>query len=166
VSDAEREEMAEEGRLTIGRWQDGCPNCEHQPVGAISIPETRTDHGVTLAYWCTKCSHRWHTWYPIPPEDAAVLRAYLPSELPPQKRRRKESLRPPECARCGSISSLHEHHWAPKYLFDDADEWGTVTLCRQCHRRWHEVMTPDAHMKRTWSSFVGFFRWMEAKKSE
>lgn len=46
------------------------------------------------------------------------------------------------CERCGSVDGTELHHWAPKYLFDDADDWPTSYLCRACHTKWHRAVTP------------------------
>ena len=46
------------------------------------------------------------------------------------------------CERCGEIATEY-HHWAPRYLFDDCEEWPTSYLCRSCHRRWHDTVTPN-----------------------
>lgn len=46
------------------------------------------------------------------------------------------------CERCGSEDGSELHHWAPQYLFDDADEWPTSYLCRDCHGEWHSKVTP------------------------
>jgi len=36
------------------------------------------------------------------------------------------------------------HHWAPQYLFGpDADDWPKSYLCRACHRKWHDMVTPN-----------------------
>jgi len=35
------------------------------------------------------------------------------------------------------------HHWAPQYLFQDAEKWPTSYLCRACHNRWHDLVTPN-----------------------
>ena len=41
------------------------------------------------------------------------------------------------------------HHWAPQYLFQDADSWPTSYLCRACHKRWHDLVTPNMSNKNT-----------------
>lgn len=47
------------------------------------------------------------------------------------------------CARCGGYRSVERHHWAPWHLFpNEAHEWPTSYLCRECHRRWHSIVTP------------------------
>lgn len=42
----------------------------------------------------------------------------------------------PPCARCG-IYGTELHHWAPRHLFDDCDDWPTAYLCPSCHQLWH-----------------------------
>lgn len=59
-----------------------------------------------------------------------------------------EACCPYACERCGSYSRVEWHHWAPRYLFDDADSWPTAYLCRECHRRWHSTVTPSMHLRR------------------
>lgn len=45
-----------------------------------------------------------------------------------------------QCARCKSNDGVELHHWAPRALFVDADNWPTDYLCRTCHATWHSVM--------------------------
>lgn len=47
------------------------------------------------------------------------------------------------CAKCGGDENVEYHHWAPRHLFDDADQWPGDYLCRVCHTRWHRITTPD-----------------------
>lgn len=46
------------------------------------------------------------------------------------------------CERCGSREGWERHHWAPIHLFEDAEEWPKSYLCRECHAKWHRVVTP------------------------
>jgi protein-arginine kinase activator protein McsA len=39
------------------------------------------------------------------------------------------------------------HHWAPQYLFNDAEKWPKSYLCRTCHKRWHDLVTPNMNKK-------------------
>lgn len=41
------------------------------------------------------------------------------------------------CKHCGDLG-VEEHHYAPRYIFPDADDWGTVPLCVRCHTEWHD----------------------------
>lgn len=48
------------------------------------------------------------------------------------------------CEVCGSTGQTELHHWAPFHLFgDEADKWPTSLLCRPCHVRWHQTVTPN-----------------------
>jgi hypothetical protein len=47
-----------------------------------------------------------------------------------------------ECQVCGT-NGAELHHWAPRYLFEDAENWPKSYLCVPCHKRWHNVVTPD-----------------------
>lgn len=48
-----------------------------------------------------------------------------------------------ECEVCGK-GEAERHHWAPRHLFGDkADRWPTSMLCRSCHQRWHNIVTPN-----------------------
>ena len=40
------------------------------------------------------------------------------------------------------------HHWAPQYLFPNADSWPKSYLCRACHRKWHDLVTPNMSNKK------------------
>lgn len=50
------------------------------------------------------------------------------------------SLNNPPCKRCGAMGT-QLHHWAPKELFEDAEQWPQDYLCKKCHTRWHLVVT-------------------------
>lgn len=43
------------------------------------------------------------------------------------------------CARCGTRET-EQHHWAPRAMFDDADQWPMSPLCVACHTRWHRTI--------------------------
>lgn len=48
------------------------------------------------------------------------------------------------CVVCGSQGDSEEHHWAPRHLFgDECDKWPRAYLCRSCHVRWHQLVTPN-----------------------
>lgn len=46
----------------------------------------------------------------------------------------------PPCARCGATTGTELHHWAPRAIFNDADNWPQSPLCPTCHRTWHQAM--------------------------
>ncbi len=51
-----------------------------------------------------------------------------------------------DCEICGVYTAtLEEHHWCPRGLYRDRLPAGggpTAALCQQCHRLWHEWVTP------------------------
>ena len=46
-----------------------------------------------------------------------------------------------ECERCYR-SGVEYHHWMPRALSEDADQWPGGYLCRSCHEEWHRLVTP------------------------
>jgi hypothetical protein len=64
-----------------------------------------------------------------------------------------EVLRHKPCAKCGAVGPTECHHWAPRHLFVDADDWPMSDLCGPCHKRWHEVVTPKmSHQTGAWAA--------------
>lgn len=48
------------------------------------------------------------------------------------------------CEACRAVGALELHHWAPAHLFgNECDSWPVSMLCHACHKRWHEVVTPN-----------------------
>lgn len=43
------------------------------------------------------------------------------------------------CVRCGAHRT-ELHHWAPRALFLDADDWPVAYLCVPCHQKWHAII--------------------------
>jgi hypothetical protein len=47
------------------------------------------------------------------------------------------------CERCGTIGTgVENHHWAPRHLFEDYEQWPQSLLCPSCHEKWHQIVTP------------------------
>lgn len=48
------------------------------------------------------------------------------------------------CVRCGAREA-ELHHWAPRAIFGDKDceKWPKDYLCRDCHKFWHKMVTPQ-----------------------
>lgn len=59
----------------------------------------------------------------------------------------KEKQQQIKCEVC-DINEGELHHWAPQYLFQDADSWPKSYLCRACHRKWHDLVTPNMSNKK------------------
>lgn len=49
----------------------------------------------------------------------------------------------PDCERCGA-SGTEYHHYAPRSIFADADDWPTGYLCVACHTEWHRATRTGA----------------------
>ena len=58
---------------------------------------------------------------------------YAPNERGPENR----------CVKCGRREA-EKHHWAPRAIFGDVEceLWPKDYLCKTCHDRWHELVTP------------------------
>ena len=50
------------------------------------------------------------------------------------------------CKKCGAIGAAN-HHWSPKHLFEDAEDWPQDYLCNECHDKWHNIVTPGMYKK-------------------
>ena len=50
------------------------------------------------------------------------------------------SLHAEPCAVRGCLNKGTEyHHFSPRHLFDDADDWPTAYLCKVHHTMWHKI---------------------------
>jgi len=56
------------------------------------------------------------------------------------------------CSVCGSSEGVELHHFAPKHLFQDAEKWPMTFLCKKCHSRWHERVTPNMTGDKVWKA--------------
>lgn len=53
-----------------------------------------------------------------------------------------------KCEVCGTLG-VEYHHWAPTHLFgDEADKWPCSYLCRACHKKWHDIVTPNMSQRK------------------
>lgn len=65
------------------------------------------------------------------------------------------SLNNPPCKRCGERGT-QLHHWAPKELFEDAEDWPQDYLCKKHHQEWHDTITnPFRTLKRKMEKING-----------
>lgn len=53
---------------------------------------------------------------------------------------RDDTIDMPPCERCGGHKGVELHHWAPQHIFNDAENWPTSWLCKECHDEWHDTM--------------------------
>lgn len=121
-------------------------------------------HRIAQMADCTKCSRRrWGLWFDTLTSSGvhvaslrcivctrqmkAIGAAKIAPDLPMWA---DGTTHMPPCERCGSTAGVENHHWAPRHLFNDADEWPMSWLCRKCHQTWHKIVTPN--MARTVAS--------------
>lgn len=103
-----------------------CPKCcEHEPVRGYIIKV----NGDALAQaMCFRCGRRGD----IRKDDLQpVLDICFRNNIEPDSTR--------SCQHCGATGT-ETHHWAPRAIFNDPDQWPTADLCRRCHRQWHAAM--------------------------
>ncbi len=65
--------------------------------------------------------------------EEIVSLPYAPNERGPENR----------CVKCG-VREAELHHWAPRARFGnvECELWPKDYLCKSCHDRWHELVTP------------------------
>ena len=91
--------------------------------------------------------------YPFTNRDRALgWSAYLPISVvrkrPPHERGGASFGQPGECCVCGGDVRVQLHHFAPRALFEDADDWPQAYLCIECHMRWHVTLkTPHGNRR-------------------
>ena len=101
---------------TLCRWQ----------VWSKPVKLVRKSNGYVVGTWvCDGCGRQFETGCESPESDLTT--DHLGKN--------------PACERCGAVES-ELHHWAPRALFADAEDWPKSWLCPPCHRLWHRTMTP------------------------
>lgn len=85
--------------------------------------------------WCEPCG-RWATG--SVPLDVLRSRGFLPQDLQIVADYRGIVGR---CAHRGcDREAVEDHHFAPRSVFPDADDWPMALLCREHHTEWHRRM--------------------------
>lgn len=106
--------------------------CDYQPALLMRIV---SQSGVSMPFWfcltCQRAATKPPKWL-----SRKVTSAYQvdPDVLPVYG-----NVTVLYCTRCGGAGAEY-HHWAPKEVFDDADNWPGAYLCVKCHHKWHEAM--------------------------
>ena len=117
------------------------PRCKDLACHAARFYRRKNAAGAwVIQPWCRACQAR--------PGDRSFYSARL---FTPEQIEAMPEARPLSagvCARCSAVGPVEEHHWAPRHLFADADQWPVDDLCGACHRRWHEVIAMHANMRR------------------
>ena len=114
-----------------------------EPCDAEYLMHHTANGGRVARSWCERCNctpptsvmRLFTPLSKLPPGEVTRMRAWddvVPNALDDQK----------ECAHCGKFGPVECHHWAPRHLFADADQWPQSYLCGPCHKLWHATMTP------------------------
>jgi hypothetical protein len=99
-------------------------------------------------WWCAHCARV------ADPSRPFVAKEYIvrvlrddPDTLPIITR--YPELKNPKCEYHGCERTDTEyHHWAPRHLFTDAEDWPGSYLCGEHHPHWHRIMTPHMSQHR------------------
>ena len=118
--------------VTTHPFLEECENCTGKEWALFSVLLANSVR--TLTSYCTTCGvrsgHLPHTFY-----DPFLCPVYKDN-------------RELRCSYCGELGA-ELHHYAPKHLFEDSHEWGTIPLCIWHHREWHRIVTPNmSHTRR------------------
>lgn len=127
----------EQGLYRISKRQP-CVRCH--TVTDTQLVRCVTANGVSQVYWiCLTCkqavTNPRQSIQHKKLKDAGVIIDKIPVET--------SYIGGNVCAVCGR-PNVENHHWAPRHLFgDDADVWPQAYLCPDCHRTWHNLVTPE-----------------------
>ena len=127
-----------------------CPMCQDKRIG-IGKAENRKSERI-FPYYCLTCGHVFSVYASKNKAERYALRCGELEEILTVTQRwiaegkidlSKDFCMHP-CAVCGAVGTTEAHHWAPKHLFGvEAYKWPTASLCRECHLRWHKIVTPN-----------------------
>ena len=102
-------------------------------TGTWGIARCRNQGGAVQHLFVCACGHR--TTHFIS-KKAIAASGIEPIEIEPTRPRHR-------CEVCSS-EGAELHHWAPFHLFGiQSDRWPTSYLCPPCHKRWHDIVTPE-----------------------
>ena len=127
-----------------------CPKCQGKKIG-ISEAKTCREQEI-FPYYCLKCRYVFSVyasrqkaerygsrWGGLEQVQTVTQIWIADGRIDLSK---DNSMQP--CEVCGEKGTTEFHHWAPKHLFgDEAYKWPTGNLCRDCHAKWHRIVTPN-----------------------
>lgn len=124
---------------------DKCLKCESED---LKIGITNTQSGSTIyPVYCNQCGDVSNKYIKKHVAiEYAITNGPLEYVETNTAKWMKEKQRQIKCEVC-DINEGELHHWAPQYLFPDADSWPKSYLCRACHRKWHDLVTPNMSNK-------------------
>lgn len=122
-----------------------CPDCGGTE---FAVGEARNARGdVIYPYFCRSCEY---VFTQYAPKKAALALGELPRVYTKTERKIAAGTHTPSqsymepCEVCGATGDSELHHWAPYHLFGyECEKWPQSYLCRACHVRWHQTVTPN-----------------------
>lgn len=125
---------------------DKCLKCESED---LKIGITNTQSGSTIyPVYCNQCGDVSNKYIKKHVAlEYAITNGPLEYVETNTAKWMKEKQQEIKCEVC-DINEGELHHWAPQYLFPDADSWPKSYLCRACHRKWHDLVTPNMSNKK------------------
>lgn len=112
-----------------------CQKCNSENMGIMTY---HTAAGSIVYPWvCMNCNKRTTSYVAI--RDFSIYAEFL-TDIVYHSEHKKT------CDVCGTLGA-ELHHYAPQYLFDDADKWPKGYLCVPCHTKWHKLVTPNMCQK-------------------
>lgn len=125
---------------------DKCLKCESED---LKIGITNTQSGSTIyPVYCNQCGDVSNKYIKKHVAlEYAITNGPLEYVETNTAKWMKEKQQQIKCEVC-DINEGELHHWAPQYLFPDADSWPKSYLCLACHRKWHDLVTPNMSNKK------------------
>lgn len=127
-----------------------CPKCEGKRIGIGKGQNRKADD--IFPYYCMTCDYVFSVYSSKSKAERYAQRSGGLENILTLTQRwiaegkidlSKDNCMKP-CTVCGVTGSTELHHWAPKHLFgDEAYKWPTANLCRECHLKWHKIVTPN-----------------------
>ena len=113
-----------------------CQRC-HKEVTA-SLVRTVVSNGTSQAWWRCELGHPIDNPRKNIAHDKIKSYGITIESIPVDKTYLVET-----CEVCGAYG-VEVHHFAPHHLFgDECENWPKANLCKACHARWHDIVTPN-----------------------
>jgi hypothetical protein len=113
-----------------------CQHCSSDNI--IYFAQINSNGAQVVAPRCGKCGQ-----IPVKGQPFVSKKDYAWESLPLLQ---NLALSSEPCVVCGELGTEY-HHFAPRFLFSDADSWPTAYLCARHHHEWHDKVTPDMAKK-------------------
>ena len=119
-----------------------CQSCGQYKPWTYMV-QIRQDGGKHILKVCLSCKDRATEGWTG--RDTVITRGVDPDTLPVHTPEWKSGDHLTYCVRCGK-EGAQNHHFAPRSLFPDADEWPQGYLCEKHHTQWHNAL--DVEIRR------------------